>query len=98
MATVAGANAVQFNTGIVARADGRRKRRKSWRKALADDNTMDLSGDTDAESHDAVRRPYLSNVSNISSSSLPTAFCHHCRRNTCGPKMCCTTVRDPAGM
>jgi hypothetical protein len=94
-ATVAGANTVQFNTGIDVRADGRRKRRKSWRKALADDNSMDLSDDT--ESHDAVARPYLSNVSNISSSSLTATFCHHCRRKTFRPKMCCTHIRESTG-
>ena len=76
-----------------ARAGRTRKRNKSWRKALADenDNTNDCE-DTDTESHDAVTRPRLSNVSNSLSSSATATFCHHCRRKTSRPKMRCTRI------
>jgi len=79
--TVAGAGARQIGTGIDARARGARKRRKSWRKTLADDN----------ESPDRVPRRYLSKVSNTAT------FCHHCRRKTFRPKMCCTRIRESNG-
>jgi hypothetical protein len=91
------ANTVQFNTDVDARADGRRKRRKSWPKALVDDSSTDLSNDTDTESHDAVARPYLSNVSSISSSLLITTFFHLCRCKMFRPKMCCTHIKESTG-
>ena len=94
-ATVDGADARQ-NTG--ARACGTRERRKSWRQALADENdNTDECEDTDTESHDTVARPYLSNVSNNLSSSVTATFCHHCRRKTFRPKMCCTRIRESTG-
>lgn len=91
--TVDGADTSQIITGINAGKSGARKRRKSWRKALADNN--DNYEDTDTESHDTVPRP-LSNVSN-NLSSLTTTFCHHCRRKTFRPKMCCTRIRETTG-
>lgn len=81
-----------------ATADRTRKRRKSWRKALADENdNTDQCEDTDTESHDAVTRPYLSNVSNKLSSSVTATFCHHCRRKTSRPKMRCTRTKGRNG-
>jgi hypothetical protein len=92
-ATVDGADARQINTGINGRAGGTRKRRKSWRQALADeDDNTDHCEDTDTESHDTVARPYLSNVSNNLSSSVTRTFCHHCRCKTFRPKMSCTRI------
>ena len=96
--TVDGADARQINTEIRARTDSARKRRKSWRKALADENdNVDHCEDTDTESHDTVARPYLSNVSNNLSSSVTKTFCHHCRRKTFRPKMCCTRNNESTG-
>jgi len=98
LATVDEADARQINTGICARAGGRRKRRKSWRKALADDNdNMVQCVDTDTESRDTMARPYLSNMSNNLSSSVTATFCHHCRRKTFRPKMSCTHIRESTG-
>jgi hypothetical protein len=94
-ATVDGADARQINTDIRARAGSARKRRKSWRKALADENdNKDHCEDTNTESHDTVARPYLSNVSNNLSSSVTKSFCHHCRCKTFRPKMCCTRINE----
>jgi hypothetical protein len=97
-ATVDNADARQINSDIKARAGGARKRRKSWRKALADENdNTDHCEDTDTESHDTVERPYLSNVSNNLSSSVTRTFCHHCRRKTFRPKMYCTRINESTG-
>ena len=90
-ATVDGADATQIDTGVNAK----RERRKSWRKALADDD--DGCDDTDTGSYDTVARPYLSNVSNNLSSSVTKTFCHHCRRKTFRPKMCCTRTNESTG-
>jgi hypothetical protein len=94
-AAVDGADTRQINIGINAGRGGARKRRKSWRKALADNS--DNCQDTDTESNDTVARPYLSNVSNNLSSSVVATFCHHCRRKTFRPKMCCTHTRESTG-
>ena len=91
-AIVDGLDARQINTGG---RGGTRKRKKSWRKSLADDN--DNCEDTDTESHGTVARPYLSNVSNNLSSSVTATFCHHCRRKTFRPKMCCTRIKESTG-
>jgi hypothetical protein len=94
---VDGADARQINTGIDARSGRTRKRKKSWRKALADKNdNADHCEDTDPESHDTVARSYLSSVSN-NLSSVAT-FCHHCRRKTFRPKMCCTRIKELTGL
>jgi hypothetical protein len=91
-------DARQINTGTNKRTGSTRKRRKSWRKALADKNdSTDHCEDTDTESHDTVARPYLSNVSNNLSSSVTATFCHHCRRKTLRPKMCCTRIKESTG-
>ena len=95
--TVAGEDAKQIGTGIDARSSGRRIRRKSWRKALADDDDDDACEDTDVEADDAVVRPYSSNMSSNLLSSLTNTFCHHCRRKTLRPKMRCTRVRVSTG-
>jgi len=96
--TVDGADARRINTDINGRAGGTRQRRKSWRKALADNNNnTDHCEDTDTESHDTAARPYLSNVSNNLSSSVIATFCHHCRRKTFRPKMCCTRINESIG-
>ena len=82
----------QIDTDINARG-GTRERRKSWRKALADDNDDYEESDTES----TVARPCLSNVSNNLSSSVTATFCHHCRRKTFRPKMCCTDIKESTG-
>ena len=98
-ATVDGVDARQIDTGICARTGSTRIRAKSWRKTLADDNDdTDYCKDTYTEPHNTVARRYSSNVSNnVSSSSTTTTFCHHCRRKTFRPKMCCTQISDSTG-
>ena len=97
-ATVDGAYARRINTDINGREGDARKRRKSWRQALADeDDNTDHCEDTDTESHDTVARPYLSNVSNNLSSSATRTFCHHCRCKTFRPKMSCTRINKSNG-
>jgi hypothetical protein len=94
-ATVDGADARQINTGINEKAGSTRKRRRSWRQTLADENdNTDHCEDTDTESHDTLARPCLSNVSNNLSSSVTATYCHHCRRKTLRPKMCCTRIKE----
>lgn len=96
--TVDGTDARQIDTVINPRAGNTRKRRKSWRKTLADENdNTDHCMDTDTESHSTVARPCLSNVSNNLASSVTATFCHHCRRKTFRPKMCCTRINESTG-
>ena len=97
-ATMVGVDARQIDTDIRARTGSTRIRAKSWRKALADDNDdTDYSRDTYTESHNTVARRYPSDVSNNVTSSTNATFCHHCRRKTFRPKMCCTHIRDLTG-
>jgi len=83
-------------------ANGKRIRRKSWRKALADEGQSHK--DTDAENADSeddrsVGQPTLSSLSSLSTLlNVESTFCHHCRRKTCRPKMRCTLIKEKTGI
>jgi hypothetical protein len=97
-ATVAGADTMDIDIDVGARTGGTRIRRKSWRKALADDDDKtDHSEDTDTEANDTVGRRHSSTMSRNLSSSLGATYCHHCRRKTFRPKMRCTHIRKSTG-
>ncbi|KAH9963612.1 hypothetical protein BC827DRAFT_1193088 [Russula dissimulans] len=81
--------------------NGKQKRRKSWRKALADENQSHKDTDTDNTDTEDDRnvdgvRPTLSSLSSLLNAER--TFCHHCRRKTCRPKMRCTLIRKNTGI
>jgi hypothetical protein len=82
-------------------ANGKRMRKKSWRKALADENQPHKDTNTenaDTEDNQSIdgSRPTLSSLSSLLNAE-PT-FCHHCRCKNCRPKMRCTLIRERTGM
>jgi hypothetical protein len=93
-----------------ATAAGARIRRKSWRKALADEAEVehrvwhsddDGDGDGDGDKDDGPRAHPLSAPAFLpprpSSSKIrmgQPSFCHHCRSRTRRPKMRCTMINE----
>lgn len=87
--------------------DKKRIRRKTWRKALADDYNQDhddenTTEDTDAADDDhrdvgvsAIR--HRRTITTTSSTRVEITFCHHCRRKTRRPKMRCTRINKSTG-
>jgi hypothetical protein len=74
-----------------ASTSGPRRRKKSWRKALAESYEAAAAEDSDNKDEDVEgTQPVSSSLPSPQSSVL--SFCHHCRRKTRRPKMRCTLI------
>jgi len=91
----------------VAAAAGRRIRTKSWRQVLAEEAETDYGGESEDGNPlaaQAVSAPVLRDADHRAKRTRTTSssgmlvdeltFCHHCRRKTRRPKMCCTLVKE----